>query len=313
MTGVLVYSENDAVASELLTKGRDLGMPVAVALLGPGASSRAEARQAYGAETVFVVEDERLSSLQPDVVAGALAAVAEEAGASLLLLGSTRRGKELAGRVAQRLGCGAVTDAIGLAIVDGAVTTQRYALGGNTVACERVMTDRQVVACLPRAFEALPSAVAGAVRVLQPTLAEARARVVERRPKPAATADVESAEKLIAVGKGIAKREDLRIAEELASVLGAEIGCTRALAADYHWLGEDRIIGISGKIAKPKLLVSLGVSGQIQHAVGILGAKVIVAINKDKSAPIFRIADYGIVADLYEAVPRLTARLRSGL
>ena len=87
------------------------------------------------------------------------------------------------------------------------------------------------------------------------------------------------------------------------------MGCTRTLAADYHWLGEERMIGISGKKAKPRLLISVGVSGQIQHTVGILGSKIIVAINKDKSAPIFKIADYGIVGDLYQIVPKLTARI----
>ena len=114
---------------------------------------------------------------------------------------------------------------------------------------------------------------------------------------------------LVVVGKGFAKREELAVAEALAKALKAEIGCTRTLASDYHWLGEERIIGISGKKSKPRLMVSLGVSGQIQHTVGILGSKLIVAINKDKAAPIFKIADYGIVGDLFQVVPKLAEKI----
>jgi len=178
------------------------------------------------------------------------------------------------------------------------------------VASEVVETETQVIALMPRTFEALPQPVAGEVVPLALDLPAPRVRVVERRAKPPATANIEAAERLVAVGKGLAKQEDLAIVEALAATLGAEVGCTRALASDYHWLGEERTIGISGKITKPKLMLSVGISGQIQHTVGILGAQVIVAINKDKAAPIFKLADYGSVGDLYRVVPLLTERLR---
>jgi electron transfer flavoprotein alpha subunit len=169
-----------------------------------------------------------------------------------------------------------------------------------------------VIAVMPRTFEATKQPVTGeTVRVELSQVREPRTQVVERKPKVAAVANIESAENLVVVGKGFAKKEDLALGEALAQAFKGELGCTRTLAADFHWLGEERMVGISGKKCKPRLMISVGVSGQIQHAVAILGSKIIVAINKDKSAPIFKIADYGIVGDLYQVLPRLTEKIRS--
>jgi electron transfer flavoprotein alpha subunit len=114
----------------------------------------------------------------------------------------------------------------------------------------------------------------------------------------------------VGVGRGVAKKEDLTLGEGLAEALGAELGCTRGIG-DYGWLSEERVIGLSGAKTKPDLYVAVGVSGQIQHTVGISSAKLIVAINKDKNAPIFRLADYGIIGDLYQVVPALIERLKT--
>jgi electron transfer flavoprotein alpha subunit len=138
-----------------------------------------------------------------------------------------------------------------------------------------------------------------------------RVELVELRKKTGEAVNIESAETLVCVGKGIAKKEDLEMVKELASLLGGELGCTRALSSDYHWMSEDRMVGISGKRCKPKLDVSIGLSGQIQHTVGIMTSKLIVAINQDKEAPIFKMADYGIVGDLYQVVPKLVEKIKS--
>ena len=121
---------------------------------------------------------------------------------------------------------------------------------------------------------------------------------------------LDGAEVVVAVGRGLKRKEDLAIVEALADALRGELGCSRSLSSEHGWLSEERMIGISGKTCSPRLHVSVGLSGQIQHAVGIRGSKIIVAINQDRSAPIFEIADYGIVGDLYEVVPRLAERLR---
>jgi electron transfer flavoprotein alpha subunit len=315
MANILVFSEQDSVVFELLSKARELGAASAAVLsgvegLGVGVTSQANDYFAYGAQQVFVGEDARLAEFNADVYADALAQIVNASGATVVLIGSTKRGKDLAGRLAQKLGCGAVMDAIGLARQDGKIAAQRYALGGNTIAMEVVTTERQVIAVMPKTFEAIKQPAAGETVRVELQMREPRVKIVERRTKAAATANIESAETIIAVGKGFTRQEDLGIAEALAKVLGGEIGCTRSLSHDYHWLAEERMIGISGKKCKPRLLVSVGVSGQIQHTVGVLGAKLIVAINKDQNAPIFKIADYGIVGDLYQVAPQLVEKLK---
>jgi electron transfer flavoprotein alpha subunit len=279
------------------------------AALGATAAAKASDYFDYGAQKVFVSEDARLADFSADVYADALAQIVNASGATIILLGSTKRGKELAGRLAQRLECGAVTDAIGLEMKDGRPQAQRYALGGNTVATDMITTERQVIAILPKTFEATKQSASGETVRIDLKLREPRVKIIERKAKATATANIESAESLIVVGKGFAKQEDLALANALAQALHGEVGCTRTLSADFHWLEEERTVGISGKKCKPRLMVSIGVSGQIQHTVGILGSKVIVAINKDKAAPIFKIADYGIVGDLYQVLPKLAEKI----
>ncbi len=125
--------------------------------------------------------------------------------------------------------------------------------------------------------------------------------------------NIEEAEIVVGVGRGFKKKEDLKLAEELAELLGGVVGCTRPIAADYGWLSEDRWIGISGKKIKPKLYLAIGISGAPQHMSAVMDSKVIVAINKDKAAPIFQYADYGVVADLYKFVPILIKKIRERL
>jgi electron transfer flavoprotein alpha subunit len=319
MGDILVYSEKDEITWELLSKGRELKARLAVALLGPGAAARSAEAFGYGADAAYVCEDAALAELQAEVVAEALRQIVEQAAASLILLGSTRRGKELAPRLAQKLGAGCVTDALGLNIVEapgpegGRVVAQRYALGGNTVATEAIATARQVVAVMPKTFEIGPQeARSGQVLTLKLALPQPRLKILEKRPKGGEVVDLEAAERLVCVGRGLAKREDLALIQALASALQAEIGCTRTIACDYAWLAEERLVGLSGRKCKPRLYLGVGISGQIQHTVGVMGSRLIVAINSDKEAPIFQIADYGIVGDLYQVVPRLTAKLLAG-
>ena len=305
MANILVFSEQDSIAYELLSKARELGTPIAARL----GKSNADDFAAYGAQQIFIGDDARLADFNADVYADALAQVVDASGAQTILIGSTKRGKELAGRLAQKLGCGAVTDAIGLVTQDGKLAAQRYALGGNTIATDVIATERQVIAVMPRTFEAMKQPAAGETIRIDLKLREPRVKIVERKPKAAATANIENAETLVVAGKGFAKQEDLALADALAKALKGELGCTRTLSADFHWLGEERMVGISGKKCKPRLMISVGVSGQIQHTVGILGSKVIVAINKDKAAPIFKVTDYGIVGDLYQVLPKLMEKI----
>lgn len=321
MSGILVYSEVEQTALGLLTQGRELaaalGKPLAVALLGDEAAGRAEACFAHGAERAYVGHDPALAVFQASTYAAALAQVVEQAGSDVILMGSTRRGRELAPRLAQKLSAGCVTDAIGLSPQEGRLVVERRALGGNTVAASVITSPQQVVTVMPKlftpeqgSFDAAPGG-AGTGEVVNVALAlEAPAtRLVERRPKAAGAVNVEEAEVLVCVGRGLAEESDLPLIQKLAEALGGVVGCTRPLSHEYYWLSEDQMIGLSGKVSSPRLYVGVGISGQIQHTVGIMGSKVIVAVNSDKNAPIFKIADYGIVGDLKQVVPRLIEQL----
>lgn len=315
MAVILVYSDKPEVARELAFKGKEfaaaLGLGLAAAALGEGAAGRAADLGAHGADTIYVSEDAALAGLQADVVADALAQIATQAAAAYVLIGSTRRGKELAGRLAQKLGAGAVSDVNSLVLTDGQLVGGRYALGGNTVAEERIDTAVKVFAVMPKTFEVgEPQAGAGAVETLALSLTPSKVSVVDRRAKEGQAVNLDAAPLIIGVGRGFPKREDLAVADGLAAALQAEVGCTKSIA-DFEWLPEDRIIGLSGAKTKPDLYLALGISGQIQHTVGVSQSKLIAAINTDKDAPIFQLADYGIVGDMFQVIPKLVEKLKS--
>ena len=314
MAELLVYSERIDTARELVAGGKELGaalgLGVSAVALGPGAGAAASALAAAGADTVYVSEDAAYEGWPADAVAAGLAQIAEQAGASVVLVGSTRRGKETAPRLAQKLGAGCVTDVNSMVVEDGALVAGRYAFGGATVAREKLGTAVKVFAVMPKTFD-VEGATAGAGAVVTPSLdVKSSVKVVDRRAKEGDHVNLDAAPLIVGVGRGFNAREDLSLGVDLAAALGAVVGCTKSLA-DFEWLGEDRIIGLSGAKTAPDLYLSVGVSGQIQHTVGVSAAKLIAAVNKDKEAPIFALADYGLVGDLYEIVPALIERLKS--
>jgi electron transfer flavoprotein alpha subunit len=315
MTAILVYSEQQDTARELIAAARELGpqlgLTVCAAVLGAAASDAAGALAAHGAAHVYVCDDPALAGLDTAVVTQALAHIVEQAAASIVLLGSTRRGRELGGRLAQRLAAGCVTDATSLAVEDGRLVAGRYNLGGATVQREAIDTPVQVIAVMPKIFEAgEPAGAAGAVTLASPELTAPAVRLVARRPKGGEAVDLAAAPRIVGVGRGLAKREDVTIGEGLAAALGAELACTKSLA-DFGWLPEDRIVGLSGAKTAPDVYLAVGVSGQVQHTVGIAQARIIAVVNQDKDAPIFGLADYGVVGDLYKVVPALVEKLKA--
>jgi electron transfer flavoprotein alpha subunit len=324
MAEILVFSEKDDLAFELVSKGRDFGaalnMGLAAALLGQGTSAKADEYFAYGADRVYVAEHPALAdistglsaSFHAETFAEALYQIAQKNDARILILASTKRGKELAPRLAQKLGAGCVTDATAVEVQDGNLLVSRYALGGNTVTSEFIKTPHKVISVMPKTFElGAKEACQGEVIRVDLDLKAPRTRIVERREKVGEAVNLEEAEVLVCIGRGLAKKEDLGMIEELARALGAEIGCTKSLCTDYQWLSEDRLVGLSGKKTSPRLAISIGISGQIQYTVGIRGARITVAINKDSNAPIFALSDYGIVGDLYQVMPKLVETLQA--
>ena len=314
-SGILVSSETDEGAFELLTKAREiskqLDLELSAVILGDRDDGIVQSYFEYGAQKTLLIPSSNLGTLDAETYANVLHEIAKENGPDVLLIRSTRLGKETAGRVAQKLQAGCITDAIGLTLKGQDLVVDRYALGGNTVSSEIIKSKKKVVSIMPRTFEAQIGPVQGSAQKMDLKIPPQRVQLVERRKKVGESVNIESAETLICVGKGIVNKEDLAMMKELSSLMRGELGCTRALSSDYHWISEDRMVGISGKRCKPKLNVSIGVSGQIQHTVGIMGSKLIVAINKDREAPIFKIADYGVVGDLYQVVPKLMQRIKS--
>jgi electron transfer flavoprotein alpha subunit len=316
MTNILIYCDIDEGAFELLSWGKkvkdSLHATISAVLLGKGAKGKAADYFAYGADKVYWSEQAALTDFYADVYADALFQIANTNDHDIVLIGSTRRGKELAARLAQKMQAGCITDAGGIELKGQDLVVHRYTLGGNTLSSEVLKTAKKVISVLPKSFEKGPkSAGQGEALEVSLTLKEPKTKIVEKKGKAGDAVSLEDAQTLVCIGRGLNKKEDLPLVETLAKALNAEIGCTRPLSHEWQWLSEQREVGLSGKKCKPRLCVELGISGQIQHTVGIRDSKVIVAVNKDKTAPIFEMVDYGIVGDIYEVVPKLSEKLKT--
>ena len=308
MAAIWVYSEDDVIAQQLLAPGRDLADKMqaelcAVTLNIEGATPLI----ASGAEKVFVLKGNGKS---PESYAQGLADLAIQEQPAVIFIGATQRGKDLAAKVAAVLKAGLVTEALAVRFVDGSIETDRMMYGGLAV-CTEILASPALVTIPARAYEALPADPSRqAATVVQSVKVDDRVNVSNICPIVREGADISVADKLVCVGRGLVKQEDMKLVEDLAAALGAEIGCTRGISEDYHWLPQDRYIGLSGQRVKPSLYISLGVSGQVQHVAGIRDSKIIVAIDINENAPIFEAADYGIVGDLYEVSPLLTEAIK---
>src|SRR4030067_173313 len=314
--GVWVYSENKDLAIEMLNKGSELAnklqTKLSALLIGYDVKSRANELISFGADRVIVADDPQLKTFQSDTYLGIVTILVKEHKPEILLIGSTRRGRELAARLATRLNTGCVPNCGKLSLDEqGRLVTERVVYGGNASATQVFQTKPQIVCVLPRTFEKpAPKDKKGEIidaNVSQ--LETSKTEIVEVKPIEAATVKIEEAKVVIVGGRGIEKKEDFQILENLAQVLGGQTGYTRPLAEDRKWFKGDWI-GLSGHTIKPELYIGCGIAGVIQHVAGIRESKIIVAINKDSEAPLLEIADYIVVGDLYEIVPALTAALK---
>lgn len=309
MAGIWVYSEDANVTKQLLTAGKLLTEPLQQPLCALTLEESAAAELvACGADKVIVLKGE---GLWPESYAAAVAKVTEREEPIALLIGGTMRGKDLAAKVAAHLQSGLVTDAQVLRVENGAIETERMMYGGLAV-CTETLSGLALVTIPPRKFEVPPKEESRAGEIVVETVSTEDVMIIGNVcPIVRQGADISIAEKLVCVGRGLGKEEDMTLVRDLAAALGAEIGCTRSVAEDYHWLPSETYIGLSGQKVKPNLYLSVGVSGQVQHVAGIRDSKVIVAVDTNENAPIFAAADYGIVGDLYQIVPLLTKALHS--
>lgn len=304
MTNVLIWSPEPRGAFELIAKAKELSLTPVVLHIGAG---DANAYIQHGASSVLVVDDAKAKDLLAGPVSDALAAAVKETGAKLVFLSGGKRGKEVAPMLGAKLHAGVVTLANKVTNAGGKWTFERMFLGGKTVATE-IPTSEVVVATFPgRLFEPLPAdaGAKGEVKKFAPALNESRVKVVAKKPRKESGVNLEAATVVVGAGRGFKNKDDLKMAFDLASTMGGQVGCSRPLATDLGWLTDEYWIGLSGKEVKPKVYIAAGISGQIQHTTGIRNSKLIVAINSNKDAPIFKMADYGIVGDLYKVLPAL--------
>jgi electron transfer flavoprotein alpha subunit len=307
MAGIFVFSEDSALAKQLLTPAlelkKSLAQPITAIALN---ESDAKELATLGADKAVVLQS---GSSWVEGFAEAIYTQVSKAAGDVLLVGGTQRGKHVASYVAAKLSAGMTTDATALKIENGKLQATRVLYAGLAV-CEEEVALPAVATIRARTFLA-PSGAAS-VGVIETVAAEGDPRITvnEVTSTGGTGVDITATDKLVSVGRGFRKEEDLKFAEDLASVLKAELACTRGVAEDEHWLPIERYVGISGQTVKPELYLAVGLSGQAQHMVGCRESKVIVAVNTDERAPIFEAADYGIVGDMYEVLPLLTAALK---
>ena len=299
------------VTWEMLSKARQLaetsGAGVNVALLGKGVSPLAESLKGK-ANRVTIVEDDRLEAFNSETYEKVLVQLITERKPFLTLIGHTAMGMDLAPALAVRLKMALATDCIGVQVngAKGIVTRQLY--GGKVNAEVSFLKEGPyLITVRSGAFpvienEAFPSEI---VSVPSPLTSEGLAkRFIQYVEAAVGEVDITQADILVGVGRGIKEGENIPMVKEFADSIGGVLACTRPVV-DKKWLPKDRQIGTSGKIVKPKVYIALGISGAFQHTSGVKGAGTVIAINKDPRAPIFRVAHYGIVGDLFKIVPAL--------
>ncbi len=307
---ILIYSEKNELALELLTAARVIAANIGTDINALCLNNDEQAENlATAGVKVYSISHNTINLTDTASVAGIIQKAAGQLNASTVLLASNRRGKELAGRLAQKLDAGCLTDVNGLQVINEKVQCTRNTLGGATVATQQVESERQVIALVPRSFAAAAPEEGGSVQRLTIESEASPIKLVACRSKAGDAVDIEAADILVIVGQGMEK-EDMGLAESIAKTLGGEIACSKPVATDKKWLAEDRIVGLSGKKCKPQLAIILGVSGQVQFTVGIRDAHTIVAINNDENAYILQMADYAMVADLKEILPELNQALQ---
>jgi electron transfer flavoprotein alpha subunit len=282
-------------------------------LIGSDDSDHAAALTAYGADRVLFLEEPQLATFSPEGYANALARAIEECQPYVVLIPATVKGRDFAPRVAARLQLGLTGDAIGLEVNDEDLLVQlKPAFGGNIVAPILSKTFPQMATVRAGMLEAMQpdwSRQPHIQRLELPDVGPIRTNTVQTTQEVDTTAlSLEDADIVVAVGTGLGRRDNLKLARDLADVLGAAIGATRRVT-DAGWLPRQHQIGLTGKAVAPQLYFALGIRGVMNHVIGIQRAQTIVAMNKDPEAPIFQFANYGIVGDCLQILPALTQAL----
>ena len=322
--GILVFCDHfhgkiHNVTFELLGKARELaavtGQKVMALMIGSGIAEKAEELFCYGADEVYVYDHEKLNDFLVEPYTNVFYSFIREIRPSSILVGATNVGRSLAPRVAARLKTGLTADCTSLEMTKDTDLVQiRPAFGGNIMA--RIMTpnNRPQFCTVRYKIFSKPerSECRKAVHLMKvtPDMLKSGEEILDVEMKPE-DVDISEAEIIVQCGRGVKSRADLAMVQEFANLIGARMACTRPLV-ENNWFDAKHQIGLSGRTVKPKLLVCVGVSGAVQTVAGMKGSDLIVAINSDPEAPIFDVAHYGFVGDLYEIIPMLIERIKGG-
>ena len=279
---------------------------------GPGVAGQAERLKAAGADVVLVVEHPGLALYNPEAVAATVAARIKDGGYRAAVFSATSQGKDLSPRVAAKLRAPLAPDAVALAVEGDAIVVRHPMYTGKVIGSLKITASPALLSVRLGAIPVGETAGAGRVETVPPAIdpAQGRVRVTELKEGNTSTVDLGEAPVIVAGGRGLKSAENFKMVEELAQSFGnAAVGATRAVT-DEGWRPHSEQIGQTGRVVSPELYVAVGISGAIQHLAGMRTSKTIVAINKDKEAPIFKVADYGIVGDVFEVVPALTEAVK---
>lgn len=315
MAEVLVLVEHadgavKKITAELITAARKLGEPAAVVVGKSGtAAPLTDALKEAGAAKIYVAESDDAENYLITPYVDVLAALTESATPAAVLLAASADGKEIGGRLAARTGAGLLTDVV--EVKEGGKAIHSIFGGAFTVEAEPT-GDTPVITVRPGAIEAEPSAGAGeVVNVEVPAQAENATKITKREPAVAGDRpELTEATVVVSGGRGVGSAENFNVVEELADSLGGAVGASRAAVDSGYYPGQFQV-GQTGKTVSPQLYIALGISGAIQHRAGMQTSKTIIAVNKDEEAPIFEIADLGIVGDLFKVAPQLTEAVKA--
>ena len=316
MASILVYAELSegkvaATSLELMAKARELGDVYAVAL-GSGAKAAAATLGKHGAKVVHVSEDPAFDDYIAEPATDAVASLVEQQKPDAVLFGFTPDSREVAGRLAARLGVGLIANAGDLAAQDGSFVAKVPYFGGSKVASMKANAKPAIVLIRPKSFEASESGGTAEVKQIEAPVADSskRAHIAERVVEASEKVKLEDARIVISGGRGMGGPQNFPLLEDLASALGGAVGASRAVV-DAGWVPYSMQVGQTGKSVRPGVYIAVGISGAMQHTVGMKTSKVIIAINKDAEAPIMKMADLGVVGDALKIVPALTAAVKA--
>ena len=299
------------VVSEARRLASPLGATVSTVLVGPGGEALAAELASYGADEVRVFGDAALGSYATEAWAAALGQAIADTKPSVVLVPFTSLGKDMAPRVAAKVGAGLASDCVGLEVKGGRLVGRRPVYAGKAYATVEWAGEPQMATLRPNVFPLGTKDPSRQAAVVKATASpSARAKVTAVRATAQGKVQLTEAQIIVSGGRGLKGPENFHLVEGLAEAMGAAVGASRAVV-DAGWVDHQLQVGQTGKTVSPSLYVACGISGAIQHLAGMSSSKYIVAINKDKDAPIFKVADYGIVGDVFEVLPKLTAAAKA--